>query len=549
MASIKTGQDYQEAAAKIGARWAGESLPSSVMEKTAWLCLTCSYRWEVKYNHVQQGSSCPKCAGVVHRSPGDYKALAESLGLVWLGPKVENVKTPTKWLCVCGREWIARYSDVAKGKKCNDCGLKSRSETRRAKPDEYKAIANQRGFTWLGPEAKNSKTKTEWLCPNGHKWFADLNHIRTRGCPECAKVSRAEKLRHPIEDYYKLAQEKNCIWLGPEVNTKGDKTNWQCQCGYKWATSFQTLQNNGCPDCSGVRPKTPEDYHILAGENNFTWLGPKVPNVKTNTWWLCSQRHKFDSCYSQIQSGAGCRYCAPNLPKTPGDYLALAQERSLEWLGGMPSGIFEKSDWKCLECGNIWKARFADISRGTGCPKCAIQKQAEKQRLKPESYRALAEGLGYQWKGPEAKNARQKTWWICNKGHSFKISYDNLSRGQRCKHCTESTGEQEVSRILRKLGVDFETQKTFDDCRDKKLLRFDFYFRLNHKEYLVEYDGSGHFELFRFLCLEKAEQALKNTQRRDAIKNEYAKQKGMVMIRIPYTEFERIEEILKSRLV
>ena len=40
------------------------------------------------------------------------------------------------------------------------------------------ALAEERGFHWLGPEVPNSRTKTSWECQWGHPWKAPYSIIQ-----------------------------------------------------------------------------------------------------------------------------------------------------------------------------------------------------------------------------------------------------------------------------------------------------------------------------------------------------------------------------------
>jgi hypothetical protein len=63
----------------------------------------------------------------------------------------------------------------------------------------------------------------------------------------------------------------------------------------------------------------------------------------------------------------------------------------------------------------------------------------------------------------------------------------------------------------------------------------------------VEFDGIQHFKPSSFGS-DRSEEAkqknLENTQHRDRIKTDYCKEKGIRLLRIPYTEKHRISEIL-----
>lgn len=50
-----------------------------------------------------------------------------------------------------------------------------------------------------------------------------------------------------------------------------------------------------------------------------------------------------------------------------------------------------------------------------------------------------------------------------------------------------SKGENKIEQILQDNNIKFERQKTFNDCRNINLLRFDFY--LPEFDLLIEYDG------------------------------------------------------------
>lgn len=62
-----------------------------------------------------------------------------------------------------------------------------------------------------------------------------------------------------------------------------------------------------------------------------------------------------------------------------------------------------------------------------------------------------------------------------------------LTKGSRCPQCTASSGEKIVRDWLETNKINFVFQKTFDDCKDKRVLPFDFY--LLDKNIIIEYDG------------------------------------------------------------
>jgi hypothetical protein len=117
------------------------------------------------------------------------------------------------------------------------------------------------------------------------------------------------------------------------------------------------------------------------------------------------------------------------------------------------------------------------------------------------------------------------------------LKENNLERGQG------SYGEQKVRQVLREHEIVFSEQYRFDDCKFKLPLPFDFY--LPNLNTIIEYDGMQHFEIVE--AWGGIEHLIDNVIR-DTIKNEYCKANNIKLIRIPYYEFDRIEEILSDLL-
>lgn len=120
------------------------------------------------------------------------------------------------------------------------------------------------------------------------------------------------------------------------------------------------------------------------------------------------------------------------------------------------------------------------------------------------------------------------------------VTPDKFYRGRRCPRCNESKGEKSIEALLHLSNLSFEPQKRFDTCRYKKTLPFDFYI---NDSFLVEYDGEQHFMPNDYFG---GDEGFKLRQLRDNIKTKWAKDNGIPLVRIPYTEFDNIEQIIKD---
>ena len=360
----KSPTDYHELAKKRGFLWLGPEVPNT-RTKTAWQCAK-NHKWESRFTNIARGQGCPYCAGKVRKKSKDYKALAKERGFKWSGPEVRSNREKTFWECSQGHRWKAAYSSIQQGTGCPYCyGNISKSDI------DYLSLAESRGFCWLGPSVPNTESKTKWKCAEGHIWKQTYHNIQQgSGCPNCHFESLAALRRKTPKDYHKLAKERGFKWVGPEVKSNNQKTNWQCHQGHQWEAPYSSIQQgSGCPYCYGTFPKNPSDYRILAEERGFQWLGPEVPNTKENTTWVCKAGHKWEAPYTTIQSDHGCPECSGLLPKTLYDYLELAKQRKFQWLGPEVQNTKANTTWECAK-GHRWPANYHNIQSGTGCPVC-----------------------------------------------------------------------------------------------------------------------------------------------------------------------------------
>ena len=110
-----------------------------------------------------------------------------------------------------------------------------------------------------------------------------------------------------------------------------------------------------------------------------------------------------------------------------------------------------------------------------------------------------------------------------------------------------SKGEKEIINFLLKHKIFFEQEKSFIDCLSPKYnkLRFDFY--IPEKNILIEYDGEHHYKPVN--KYKRAKIVHKQTVIHDQIKNKYANNNDIVLIRIPYYSFKSLSLLLTIHLL
>lgn len=142
---------------------------------------------------------------------------------------------------------------------------------------------------------------------------------------------------------------------------------------------------------------------------------------------------------------------------------------------------------------------------------------------------------------------------ICkNCGDIFTTSYCAfmMRGGQLCPKCASniSKGEYAVKKYLEDNNIKFSMQFRFSDCRTTAPLPFDFYLPDYH--ICIEYDGEGHYMPIKRgnMTEEQATEVFESIKCRDEIKNIYCDKNRIQLLRIPYWEFNNINDILYKEL-
>lgn len=128
----------------------------------------------------------------------------------------------------------------------------------------------------------------------------------------------------------------------------------------------------------------------------------------------------------------------------------------------------------------------------------------------------------------------------CECGAQPLIKGTSLLRGVKSCGCLKSKGESRIAELLSENNIIFETQKTFDDCifpNSNYHAYFDFW--VNNK-YLIEFDGIQHFTAHDNKNGWNTEENLVKTKERDAYKDNWCKDKGIPLVRIPYTKLSTL---------
>ena len=104
-----------------------------------------------------------------------------------------------------------------------------------------------------------------------------------------------------------------------------------------------------------------------------------------------------------------------------------------------------------------------------------------------------------------------------------------------------------VEEILRDMGICFEKEKRFDDCKNIRCMPFDYY--IPSKNACIEVDGEFHYPMnHRTKDGWNNEETYLSIQSRDAKKTQFCKDNGITLIRLPYYEYDNFKTLLQNKL-
>lgn len=195
--------------------------------------------------------------------------------------------------------------------------------------------------------------------------------------------------------------------------------------------------------------------------------------------------------------------------------------------------------------GHEWHPTYDNfIHKNRKCRKCADIQNGINQKESWILILDLVESCGYKMlsKENDYKNQNSKLKTICPNGHEYEFYINNFKKGKRCGKCLMSGGEQEISRVLEKYFINYIFNYRFhvENMRNKP---YDFY--ISDMNTCIEFDGEQHYKT---RCFKRDVLDLMNQKYIDNIKTQYCKNNNIRLIRIPYWEFDNIEEILKREL-
>lgn len=242
------------------------------------------------------------------------------------------------------------------------------------------------------------------------------------------------------------------------------------------------MQGKGCPKCVG-KNKTTEEFIEEAKkvhDDKYDYSKTILRLTRNKIIIICPNHGEFEQTANSHLRGSGCPTCTKNKRKTTEEFIEVAKKvhgNKYDYSKTIYKGIHSKVIIICPHHGEFEQSPGSHMHNSCGCPSCSY----------------------------------------------------------------ESVGEKMIKEFLDVNNVRYKRQKTFNGCKHKNKLRFDFY--IQSLNICIEFDGIQHYESIEVFGGEKG---LIENKIKDNIKNKFCDDNNISLLRIKYSDdiIEKLTKIL-----
>jgi len=288
-------------------------------------------------------------------------------------------------------------------------------------------------------------------------------------------------------------------------------------------------------------------------KNKYDYSLVNYINNKTKVDIICNEHGIFKQRPNEHMLGQGCPKCKGDklseLRKiTNTDFIIKAENihgKKYNYVFCKYKGTDIKINIFCYKHGIFEQTPHKHL-KGQGCPICNIENLANNKRLSIDKLIKISSFVHnnkYDYSLVNYKNNKTKIKIICPVHGEFKQNPSIHMAGSGCPKCKQSNGEKVIINYLNENKIKYFYQKTFEECKYKNKLKFDFY--LPELNTIIEFDGQQHFKPNNFFG---GIDEFKKLNIKDSIKNNFCIKNGIYLLRIPYYNIDSIELILNNKL-
>ena len=297
-----------------------------------------------------------------------------------------------------------------------------------------------------------------------------------------------------------------------------------------------------------MRKKTTKEFIINANKihgDKYDYSVLKYSGNKNKVNIICTKHGVFIQTPTRHLNGDGCPSCNGGVLSNKEEFKKKAHKIHGDKYDYSKVNYYNSKTHVNINCLKHGKFKQAPNNHllGQGCPKCGIEKKflTTKEFIKKAKQ---IHGNTYDYSKVNYIKNTEKVKIICSiHGEFEQIAGTHIRKnGRGCPTCSESKGEKKIRVFFENNNINFEQQKTFGKCKNKRELFFDFY--VPSKKLVIEFDGEQHYKPNNYFGGIKT---FKYIQNNDKIKENFLKENKIDLMRIRYNDLRNnnIENILK----
>ena len=418
------------------------------------------------------------------------------------------------------------------------------------------------------PQCKNIKITTKFIdnehkigceCIDcGYEWDAFPYSVlsgRTT-CKSCRNIKRRIPFEEKIKDLENYKASEIFYFLEEKYVDSICYFKIKCKaCGYEHEVRYQDLRKiQSCIYCNQLLTEEIflKRFHNENPHAKDIILKSKFVNGSSKINCECKIcGHTWDARPIKLLEH-GCRLCSAK--ERNGKY-AKGYEECEKQLNEKFSHIkfvnkvnrkTEKTIFLCTKHNVQFKSSLREIlvTKTSGCPQCYTERIKERLLCNTDEFKKkLAKLTNSLEVTSEYVDSHTPINVKCiNCGYEFSIPPDRLIQTPTCQNCgdTLSYPNKYLRAFMKQLNVDYCEFDYSPQWANKK--RYDCYFEKDGKRYIIEMDGQQHYKNCFYGKVEKQRE-------NDKLKDELAKNNGVVLIRINSMKIHKIKDyILNSEL-
>lgn len=288
-----------------------------------------------------------------------------------------------------------------------------------------------------------------------------------------------------------------------------------------------------------------DDYYHHSKKNNFK----------------CSCGNTFERLFSNVlKNQVFCKECELNrkimnknkiLKEKFNELNELVKKNNQILLSKLSDYTDNKSKMTIVcNCGRLFNPTSNNYKRNHSiCRICAMKNSGIRRRVDIDKIKEEVIKENYTF--IDAWYIKKYGWRMLlscenDKHRDFEVSWSNFKcGGTRCPTCNLSHGERKISKFLEENNIYYMKEYIIEGLKGSNggIMRFDFMIEIDKRMILIEYDGIQHY-IQKF-----GEKEFRRIQDNDRLKNDYCKNNNINILRIPYWEFDNVEDILKEYII